>query len=58
MKEWTGMTGLPRNKPTRSTIEAKNMVGTKVEIEVIAYKPCSRQQLTFWPRCLRFCVSF
>jgi hypothetical protein len=21
------------------------MVGTKVEIEVIAYKPCSRQQL-------------
>jgi 2-iminobutanoate/2-iminopropanoate deaminase len=29
----------PGNKPTRSTIEAKNMVGTKVEIEVIAYKP-------------------
>ena len=29
----------PRNKPTRSTIEASNMVNTKVEIEVIAYKP-------------------
>ena len=29
----------PRNKPTRSTIEARNMVKTKVEIEVIAYKP-------------------
>ena len=29
----------PGNKPTRSTIQAKNMVGTKVEIEVIAYKP-------------------
>ncbi|HKS94793.1 MAG TPA: RidA family protein [Terriglobia bacterium] len=28
----------PRNKPTRSTIEARNMVNTKVEIEVIAYK--------------------
>lgn len=28
----------PQNKPTRSTIEAKNMAGTKVEIEVIAYK--------------------
>jgi len=27
------------NKPSRSTLEAKNMVGTKVEIEVIAYKP-------------------
>jgi reactive intermediate/imine deaminase len=27
------------NKPTRSTIQAKNMVGTKVEIEVIAYRP-------------------
>ena len=29
----------PGNKPTRSTIQAKNMVGTKVEIEAIAYKP-------------------
>ena len=29
----------PGNRPTRSTIQAKNMVGTKVEIEVIAYKP-------------------
>ena len=29
----------PRNKPTRSTIEARNMVKTKVEIEVIACKP-------------------
>jgi len=29
----------PGNKPTRSTIEARNMVGTDVEIEVIAYKP-------------------
>ena len=29
----------PGNKPTRSTIQAKNMVGTKIEIEVIAYKP-------------------
>ena len=29
----------PGNKPTRSTIQAKNMVGAKVEIEVIAYKP-------------------
>jgi len=27
------------NKPTRSTIQAKNMVGTKVEIEVVAYRP-------------------
>jgi reactive intermediate/imine deaminase len=27
------------NKPTRSTIQGRNMVGTKVEIEVIAYKP-------------------
>jgi reactive intermediate/imine deaminase len=26
------------NKPTRSTIQAKNMVDTKIEIEVIAYK--------------------
>lgn len=29
----------PGSKPTRSTIEARNMVNTKVEIEVIAYKP-------------------
>jgi reactive intermediate/imine deaminase len=29
----------PRNKPTRSTIQGRNMAGTKVEIEVIAYKP-------------------
>ncbi len=29
----------PGNKPTRSTIQAKNMIGTKIEIEVIAYKP-------------------
>ena len=29
----------PENKPTRSTIEARNMVNTDVEIEVIAYKP-------------------
>jgi 2-iminobutanoate/2-iminopropanoate deaminase len=27
------------NKPTRSTLQATNMVGTKVEIEAIAYKP-------------------
>jgi len=29
----------PGNRPTRSTIQAKNMVGSKVEIEVVAYKP-------------------
>ncbi|HEX2010176.1 MAG TPA: RidA family protein [Roseateles sp.] len=29
----------PGNKPTRSTMQANNMVGTKVEIEVVAYKP-------------------
>ena len=29
----------PGYKPTRSTIQAKNMVGTKIEVEVIAYKP-------------------
>ena len=29
----------PRNKPARSTIQAKNMLGTRIEIEVIAYKP-------------------
>ena len=28
----------PGNKPTRSTIQGKNMLGTKVEIEVVAYK--------------------
>ena len=27
------------NKPSRSTVQAKNMVGTKIEIEAIAYKP-------------------
>jgi 2-iminobutanoate/2-iminopropanoate deaminase len=27
------------NKPARSTLQAKNMVGTKIEIEAIAYKP-------------------
>ena len=29
----------PGNKPARSTTQAKLMVATKVEIEVIAYKP-------------------
>ena len=29
----------PGNRPTRSTIQAKNMVDTKIEIEVIAYRP-------------------
>ena len=29
----------PGNKPARSTTQAENMVGTKIEIEVIAYKP-------------------
>ena len=29
----------PGNKPTRSTIQAKNMRGTKIEIEVLAYRP-------------------
>ena len=29
----------PDNKPTRSTLQAKNVVGTKIEIEAIAYKP-------------------
>ena len=28
----------PDNKPTRSTLRAKNVVGTKIEIEAIAYK--------------------
>ena len=27
------------NRPARSTIQATNMVGTKIEIEVIAFKP-------------------
>ena len=27
------------NKPSRSTVQAKNMVGTRIEIEAIAYKP-------------------
>ena len=27
------------NKPSRSTVQAKNMVGTKIEIEAVAYKP-------------------
>ena len=29
----------PGNNPARSTMQATNMVGTKVEIEAIAYKP-------------------
>ena len=29
----------PGNRPARSTTQAKNMVDTRVEIEVIAYKP-------------------
>jgi len=29
----------PGNKPARSTMQGKNMVGTRIEIEVIAYKP-------------------
>ena len=29
----------PGNRPTRSTMQARNMIGTKIEIEVIAYKP-------------------
>ena len=28
----------PGNKPSRSTLQAKNMVGTRIEIEAIAYK--------------------
>jgi enamine deaminase RidA (YjgF/YER057c/UK114 family) len=28
----------PGNRPTRSTIQANNMVGTEIEIEVIAYR--------------------
>lgn len=27
------------NKPSRSTLQARNMVGTKIEIEAIAHKP-------------------
>ncbi|UTV60544.1 RidA family protein [Burkholderia arboris] len=29
----------PGNKPSRSTLQATNMVGTKIEIEAIACKP-------------------
>ena len=29
----------PGKKPARSTIQSKNMINTKIEIEVIAYKP-------------------
>ena len=29
----------PGNKPARSTMQSTNMVGTRVEIEAIAYKP-------------------
>jgi len=29
----------PNNKPARSTLQGQNMVGTKIEIEAIAYKP-------------------
>jgi reactive intermediate/imine deaminase len=29
----------PGNKPARSTIQAKNMLGTKIEVEVVAYTP-------------------
>jgi 2-iminobutanoate/2-iminopropanoate deaminase len=29
----------PGNRPTRSTIQARNMVNTKIEIEAVAYKP-------------------
>ena len=28
----------PGNKPSRSTLQAKNMVGSKIEIEAVAYK--------------------
>lgn len=31
----------PGKPPARSTIQATNMVGTKIEIEVIAFKPSS-----------------
>ncbi|MGU7784662.1 RidA family protein [Burkholderia sp. PU8-34] len=29
----------PGNKPSRSTLQATNMVGTRIEIEAIAYRP-------------------
>ncbi|MEX3789816.1 RidA family protein [Paraburkholderia sp. BR14374] len=29
----------PGHKPSRSTLQATNMVGTKIEIEAIAFKP-------------------
>lgn len=29
----------PEKRPARSTMQGKNMVGTRIEIEVIAYKP-------------------
>jgi enamine deaminase RidA (YjgF/YER057c/UK114 family) len=29
----------PGNRPARSTIQGKNMVQTKIEIEVVAFKP-------------------
>jgi 2-iminobutanoate/2-iminopropanoate deaminase len=29
----------PGNRPARSTIQATNMVGTKIEIEAVAFKP-------------------
>ena len=29
----------PQKRPARSTIHSKNMINTKIEIEVIAYKP-------------------
>lgn len=29
----------PRKKPSRSTLQATNMAGTRIEIEAIAYKP-------------------
>lgn len=29
----------PGNKPARSTMQAKNMVASKIEIEVMAYRP-------------------
>lgn len=29
----------PGKRPARSTIQSKNMINTKIEIEVVAYKP-------------------
>nr|WP_311529934.1 RidA family protein [uncultured Ralstonia sp.] len=29
----------PENKPARSTLQGNNMVGTKIEIEAVAYRP-------------------